>query len=258
MSRKTINIPLPQIEGVELRNAIVDLEKEVIIAEYGQKEEWLIEAKRGDFLTCLNDPSIVVIFNTAIPAFGKTEIFTIMYSLPMLINGKVARTPLGTKFPLSNFRHSTKEEKALMIKEMAKWGKKYNPEACRIENIEQDISEIAVDSKSAIDYLQESALLPDLYTTKKLTPKLKAFNQLMLLAEAWNMFDDFKPNWKDLWQEKHYPSFEFKNGKIEFAHVGFSRFISDTHISNFSFKTPERAEQFGKKFVHLFRIVLTN
>ena len=259
MSKKIINIALPQIEGVELRNAIVDLEKEVVIAEYEQKEAWPIEAKRGNFLTCLSDPSIVVIFNTAIPAFGKTELFTIMYSLPILINGKVVRTPLGTKFSLSNFRHSTKEEKELMIKEMAKWGKRYNPRTYRIENIERDISKIAVDYKSAIDYLHEdSYYLPAFCTTKKHRPKVDALNQLIILAEAWNSFDEFTPDWEDKNQCKHYPLFEFRNGKFEFSHVGSGRFVSNTHVSNFGFKTKERAEQFGKQFIDLFRIVLTN
>ena len=162
MNKKTVNISLPQIEGVELKSATVDLEKGVVIAEYGQKD------------------------------------------------------------------------------------------------IEKDISEIAVDFGSAVDYLLEDLHLPVFCTTKKHMPKLDALNQLMILAEAWNKFDGFEPDWENRNQEKHYPLFEFMNGKFEFSYVYSSRFITDTHMSNFSFKTPERAKQFGKQFIDLFRIVLTN
>lgn len=264
MNRKIITIALPQIKGAELRNAIVDLEKEVIIAEYGQEEEWPIEAKRGDFLTLKTDPSKVVIFNTAIPSFGKVEVFTIMYSLPMLINGGVASTPLGTKFHLNSFRHSTEEEKQLMIKEMAKWGKRYNPKTYCIENIEKDISKIAVDFKSATYYLRkinclrEDTYRPYFHINRKHEAKLEAFNQLILIAEAWNSFDKFKPDWNDRLQKKYYSTFEVIDGKFEFSHVFFIRSVSNTHTSSFSFKTEERAEQFGKQFIDLFRIVLTD
>ena len=214
--------------------------------------------KKGDFLTCLSDPSKTVIFGAKAWSFEGCSTFTILYDLPMLINGKVARTPLGTKFPFSNFRYSTEEEKALMIKEMEKWGKRYNPETFKVEDIEKDISEIAVDFKSAIDYLLKDTHQPYSHTTKKHMSKLEALNQLMILAEAWNTFDEFTIDWGNLNQCKYYPLFEFENGKFEFSYVIFTRFISDAHMSNFSFKTPERAEQFGKQFIELFRIVLSN
>lgn len=166
MNKKTISIPLPQIEGVELKNATVDLEKGVVVAEY------------------------------------------------------------------------EKEDKQ--------------------EYREKDISEIAVDFGSAVGYLFEDTYQPVFRTTKKHMTKLYAFNQLMILAEAWNSFDEFKPEWKALWQEKHYPEFELKNGKFEFSHASFARLMSNPYISSFSFKTPERAEQFATQFIDLFRIVLTN
>ncbi len=162
MNKKTVSISLPQIEGVELKNATVDLEKGVVVAEYGQ------------------------------------------------------------------------------------------------EDIEKDISEIAVGFRSAIDYLLEDTHRPYFNTTKKHMPKLGALNQLITLAEAWNSFDEFKPDWEDTNQWKYCPLFEFINGKFEFARVILVRFFSDTHISVSSFKTPERAEQFGKQFIDLFRIVLSN
>lgn len=162
MNKKTVSISLPKIEGIELKNATVDMEKGVVVAEYGQKD------------------------------------------------------------------------------------------------IEKDISEIAVDFGSAVDYLLEDLHLPVFCTTKKHMPKLDALNQLIILAEAWNSFDGFKPDWEDTNQCKHYPLFNFINGEFEFSHVGSGRWILDSHISNFSFKTVERAKQFGKQFIHLFRIALTN
>ena len=162
MNKKTVSIALPKIEGVELKNATVDLEKGVVVAEYGE------------------------------------------------------------------------------------------------EDIEKDISEIAVDFRSAIGYLPEDLHQSYFITTKKHIPKLEAFNQLITLAEAWNSFDEFDPNWKNRKQDKHYPNFEFINGKFEFSYVWNSQSVLDAHISNFSFKTKERAEQFGKQFIDLFRIVLAN
>ena len=166
MNKKTVRISLPKIEGVELKGATVDLEKGVVVAEYGQED---IEEDR-----------------------------------------------------------------------------------------EKDISEIAVNFGSAVDYLLEDNHLPHFLTTKKHMPKLDALNQLIILAEAWNSFDEFKPDWENREQEKYFPFFGFTDGKFEFSNVSYVKLISDTHTSNFSFKTPERAEQFGKQFIELFRIALTN
>ena len=162
MNKKTVNIPLPQIEGVELKSATVDLEKGIVVAEYGQ------------------------------------------------------------------------------------------------EDIEKDISEIAVNFRSAVDYLLEDDHRPYLHTTKKHRPKLDAFNQLIILAEAWNTFDEFKPDWEDLEQKRYYPLFKSDNSIIDFSHAPIARVSLDTHTSSFTFKSAERAEQFATTFIDLFRIVLTN
>ena len=159
---KTVSISLPKIEGIELKNATVDLEKGVVIAEYGE------------------------------------------------------------------------------------------------EDIEKDISEIAIDFESAVDYLYEDLHEYDFLTTKKHISKLEAFNKLIILAEAWNNFDGFYPDWENQTQYKWHPMFELRNGKFEFSLASFVRWMLDPHVSNFSFKTKERAEQFGKQFIDLFRIVLTN
>ena len=126
------------------------------------------------------------------------------------------------------------------------------------EDIEKDISEIALGFGSAAHYLLEDIHRLYLHTTKKHMTKMEALNQLIILAEAWNAFDEFKPNWENRLQEKNYPAFEFRNGKIEFWGTSSVVLVLNPHISNFSFKTRERAEQFGKQFIDLFRIVLTN
>ncbi len=162
MNKKTVSISLPQFRGVELKNATVDLEKGVVVAEYGQ------------------------------------------------------------------------------------------------EDIEKDISEIALGFGSAAHYLLEDIHRLYLHTTKKHMPKLEALNQLMILAEAWNSFDEFEPDWTSIEQYKHFPMFEVGENKFLFARTSFAVGILDAHKSLFSFKTKKRAEQFGKQFIDLFRIVLTN
>ena len=166
MNKKIVSISLPQIEGVELKNARIYLKNGVVIAEYGQED----------------------------------------------------------------------------IK----------------EDIEKDISEIAVDFRSAVDYLYEDLHEYDFITTKKHMPKLEALSQLMILAEAWNNFDGFYPDWNDLEQKRYYPLFRLDKNIIGFSHAPKARVSLDTHTSNFTFKSAERAEQFGKQFIDLFRVVLTN
>ena len=98
------------------------------------------------------------------------------------------------------------------------------------EDIEKDISEIAVSLRSAIDYLLEDIHQYNFITTKKHMPKLYAFNQLIILAEAWNSFDEFKPDWENPEQDKWYPTFKSNDGKLEFLHAGYLRSTLDIHI----------------------------
>ena len=150
MNKKTVSIALPRIESVELKNATVDLENGVVVAEYGEKDA------------------------------------------------------------------------------------------------EKDISEIAVDFGSAVDYLLEDTHRPSLYTTKKHIPKLSAFNKLITLAEAWNNFDGFYPDWEDLEQKRYYPLFRSERNIIDFSHTPKARVSLDTHTSSFIFKS---AEQIGRAHV---------
>lgn len=149
MNKKTVSISLPKIEGTELKSATLDLKKGIVVAEYGE-EKVPFEPKKGDFLTFKTDPSKVVIFEAMAGVFGGVEAFTIIYDLPTYIDGVPTYTFKGVWMPISRFRHSTEEEKALMIEEMEKLGKRYNQKTFRIEDIGKDISEIAVNFRSAI------------------------------------------------------------------------------------------------------------
>ena len=97
--------------------------------------------KKGDFLTLKTDPSKVVIFEAMAGMFGGVDSFTIIYDLPTYIEGIGHTYTLeGVRMPISRFRHSTEEEKALMIEEMEKLGKRYNPETFKIEDMTKEES----------------------------------------------------------------------------------------------------------------------
>ena len=156
MNKKTVSISLPQIEGVELKSATVDMENGVVVAEYGEEE------------------------------------------------------------------------------------------------IKKDISETVINEDSARDFLDTDIFDETFHDS------LDALHQLITIAKAWNKFDKFEADWTNPGQYKWHPMFELRNGKFEFSLASFVRWMLDPHVSNFSFKTKERAEQFGKQFIDLFRIVLTN
>ena len=120
------------------------------------------------------------------------------------------------------------------------------------EDAGKDISEIVVNENSARDYLDIDIFDETFYD------KMDALHQLMTIAKAWNKFDKFEADWTNPVQYKWHPMFVFNDGKFEFSLASFVRWMLDPHVSNFSFKTKERAEQFGKQFIDLFRIVLTN
>ena len=72
-------------------------------------------------------------------------------------------------------------------------------------------------------------------------------------------FDEFKPDWETQNKTSITQCFILKMEKFEFCthlllFIGFKSHTS----KGLCFKTPERAEQFGKQFIELFRIVLTN
>lgn len=87
---------------------------------------------------------------------------------------------------------------------------------------------------------------------------LIALNKLFTIAEAWNKEDEFVPNFSDKEQDKWFPWFKYDKNTARFVYA----FINNSPIHGYAyfgsllcFKTPERAEQFGKQFEDLYNKV---
>ena len=75
---------------------------------------------------------------------------------------------------------------------------------------------------------------------------------------AWNKEDNFVPDFANYEQAKWYPFFKYRNGGIRFdsAFVVYATgSVSACFGFRLCFKTRERAEQFGRKFVYLYNQV---
>lgn len=87
---------------------------------------------------------------------------------------------------------------------------------------------------------------------------LIALNELFTIAEAWNKEDGFVPDFSDWDQYKWYPSFIYDKHIARYIYYRSSHAIKHATSSSgtrLCFKTPERAEQFGKQFVDLYNKV---
>ena len=87
---------------------------------------------------------------------------------------------------------------------------------------------------------------------------LIALNKLFTIAEAWNKEDGFVPKFSDWNQSKWFPWFKYDKSTARFVYA----FTDDTPTSAYAsvgsrlcFKTPKRAEQFGKQFEDLYNNV---
>lgn len=88
---------------------------------------------------------------------------------------------------------------------------------------------------------------------------LIALNELFTIAQAWNKEDDFVPDLSNRNQWKWYPWFKYDKDAAGLVYAGTN--YTATHVSahfgsRLCFKTPERAEQFGKQFIDLWNDVL--
>lgn len=84
---------------------------------------------------------------------------------------------------------------------------------------------------------------------------LIALNKLFTIAEAWNKEDGFVPDFSDGDQYKWYPSFIYDKHIARYTYYRSSHAIKHITLSSSAllcFKTPERAEQFGKQFEDLY------
>lgn len=86
---------------------------------------------------------------------------------------------------------------------------------------------------------------------------LIALNELFTIAQAWNKEDGFVPDFSDEEQEKWFPWFKYDKNTAKFVFM-FTDYTTDASAnfgSRLCFKTPERAEQFGKQFADLYNKV---
>lgn len=87
---------------------------------------------------------------------------------------------------------------------------------------------------------------------------LIALNELFTIAEAWNKEDGFVPDFSDSEQDKRFPWFEYHENVAKFVCIRAGNaptFAYASVGSRLCFKTPERAEQFGKQFEDLYNKV---
>ena len=87
---------------------------------------------------------------------------------------------------------------------------------------------------------------------------LIALNELFTIAQAWNKEDGFVPDFSDWNQDKWFPWFKYDKDAAGFvyAYTKGTPTVANANIgSRLCFKTPERAEQFGKQFAHLYNKV---
>ena len=97
---------------------------------------------------------------------------------------------------------------------------------------------------------------------REINPKhldaLIALNELFTIAEAWNKEDGFVPDFSDWKQNKWYPWFKYDKDAAGFVYAITADTPTAAHAnfgSRLSFKTSERAEQFGKQFAELYNKV---
>lgn len=113
-----------------------------------------------------------------------------------------------------------------------------------------------------VAHLQEAARLVTDINPKHIKT-LIALNELFTIAQAWNKEDGFVSDFSDWEQDKWFPRFRYDDDAAGFVYVD-AQYIS-THYtltnvaayinSRLCFKTPERAEQFGKQFDDLYNKV---
>ena len=87
---------------------------------------------------------------------------------------------------------------------------------------------------------------------------LVALNKLFTIAQAWNMLDNFVPNFSNYEQFKWFPCFEYNKDTKEFVFDKARYTLSYTNAPTqlrICFRTEKRAEQFGRQFVYFYNQV---
>ena len=105
-----------------------------------------------------------------------------------------------------------------------------------------------------VDNFEDAARLVTDINPKHLKA-LTALNKLFTIAEAWNKEDGFVPDFLDEDQYKWYPSFIYDKHTARYIYYRNLHVIKHMTLSSSAllcFKTPERAEQFGKQFIGIY------
>lgn len=133
----------------------------------------------------------------------------------------------------------------------------------------KDVNETITDFESAretlglkpnVAYIPKSGDVKRLVTdiNPKYIKALIALNKLFTIAEAWNKEDKFVPDFSDGDQYKWYPSFIYDKRIARYVYYRSSyavKYATSSSGARLCFKTPERAEQFGKQFEDLYNKV---
>lgn len=85
---------------------------------------------------------------------------------------------------------------------------------------------------------------------------LYTLNKLFTIAEAWNKYDGFVPDFGNANQEKYFPVFNYDRETYSFVYVDTRVTTMFSYVgSRLCFKSRERAAQFGKRFAGLYNDV---
>ena len=92
---------------------------------------------------------------------------------------------------------------------------------------------------------------------------LVALNKLFTIAQAWNKEDGFVSDFSDWEQDKWFPRFKYDEDAAGFVCADVQYMSTHYTLTNVAayinsrlcFKTPERAEQFGRQFADLYNKV---
>lgn len=111
-------------------------------------------------------------------------------------------------------------------------------------------------SENAVQLNDVARLVTDI--NPKHIKALIALNELFTIAQAWNKEDGFVPDFSDWCQDKWIPWFKYDENTARFVCAHTDNAPAGAHAavgSRLCFKTPERAEQFGRQFADLYNKV---
>lgn len=124
-----------------------------------------------------------------------------------------------------------------------------------VEEVEAEPNNAITDYESANRYLRYVGGFS--YKRERYTKATNALNKLLTIAEAWNKMDGFVPDFNDDYQIKWTPIFvSCKDGMELSAECRFTS--TQQECVPLHFKTRERAMQFGKQFIDLWKNFLMN